>query len=129
FAAALRTGSDLTVDQATARALGRTSTLPPTTPDATHTPADVARAIQQEHDPLTRRECEVVNLLAEGLTDKQISSPLTTSPRTAEGHVQRILNKLGFTSRTQAATWAVGYRPAARDTASGASRDGRYPTA
>ena len=32
---------------------------------------------------------------------------LVIAPRTAEGHVQRILTKLGFTARTQVATWAA----------------------
>ncbi|WP_398860695.1 response regulator transcription factor [Streptomyces chengmaiensis] len=57
---------------------------------------------------LTLREREVVELLAQGLTDKEIAARLVISPRTAEGHVQRILRKLEFTSRVQVATWFCG---------------------
>nr|WP_318036770.1 helix-turn-helix transcriptional regulator [Streptomyces chengmaiensis] len=49
-----------------------------------------------------------MELLAQGLTDKEIAARLVISPRTAEGHVQRILRKLEFTSRVQVATWFCG---------------------
>ena len=52
---------------------------------------------------LTGREHEIALLVAQGQTNKQIASHLVISPRTAEGHVQSILAKLGFTSRTQIA--------------------------
>ncbi|MFE0201481.1 response regulator transcription factor [[Kitasatospora] papulosa] len=55
---------------------------------------------------LTPREQQVAALLAQGLTDKQIAAQLVVSLRTAQGHVQRILRKLGFTSRAQVAAWA-----------------------
>jgi len=53
--------------------------------------------------PLTPREREVALLVAQGESNKQIASHLVISPRTAEGHVQNILAKLGFTSRSQIA--------------------------
>ncbi|RMI30123.1 protein kinase [Nocardia stercoris] len=56
---------------------------------------------------LTRREREVAHLVAEGLTNKQIASRLVISQRTADGHVEHILTKLGFTSRAQIAAWIV----------------------
>jgi non-specific serine/threonine protein kinase len=59
--------------------------------------------------PLTPREREVVALIAQGLTNREIAASLVISERTAEGHVQSILNKLGFGSRTQIAAWAVKY--------------------
>ncbi|WKV70580.1 LuxR C-terminal-related transcriptional regulator [Streptomyces sp. PCS3-D2] len=62
--------------------------------------------------PLTRRETEVVELLVQGLADKQIAARLVISPRTVEGHVQRILAKLDLSSRVQVVTWAVGLDPA-----------------
>jgi predicted ATPase/DNA-binding CsgD family transcriptional regulator len=55
---------------------------------------------------LTRRESQVAELVAEGLTNKDIAVRLTIAQRTAENHVERILAKLGFTSRTQLAVWA-----------------------
>jgi non-specific serine/threonine protein kinase len=58
-------------------------------------------------DLLTAREREVAALVAQGLTNRQIAAKLVVTERTAETHVQNILNKLGFTSRAQVAAWAV----------------------
>jgi DNA-binding CsgD family transcriptional regulator len=58
-------------------------------------------------DALTPREREVVALLAEGLTNAQLAERLYISPRTAAVHVSNILTKLGMSSRTEAAAWAV----------------------
>jgi len=57
--------------------------------------------------PLSRREREVVVMVASGMTNKQIAERLFIAERTAEGHVERIRNKLGVRSRTEVATWAV----------------------
>jgi len=57
------------------------------------------------HDPLTPREREVVALIARGYTNKAIADELVITPATAARHVANILNKLGFTSRTQVAWW------------------------
>ncbi|MEW2511188.1 helix-turn-helix transcriptional regulator [Streptomyces sp. NPDC046870] len=59
---------------------------------------------------LTRRESQVAELVAEGLTNKDIAARLTIAQRTAENHVERILGKLGLTSRTQLAVWAYERR-------------------
>jgi DNA-binding CsgD family transcriptional regulator/tetratricopeptide (TPR) repeat protein len=58
-------------------------------------------------DALTPREREVVSLLAEGLTNSQVADRLYISPRTAAVHVSNILAKLGMSSRTEVAAWAV----------------------
>ena len=55
--------------------------------------------------PLAKRESEVAQLVADGLTNKQIGARLFISERTVENHVHHILNKMGFNSRTQLATW------------------------
>jgi predicted ATPase/DNA-binding CsgD family transcriptional regulator len=60
-----------------------------------------------EVGPLSRREQEVVRLVAAGMTNRQIGERLFISWRTAGGHVERIRNKLGVRSRTEVATWAV----------------------
>jgi predicted ATPase/DNA-binding CsgD family transcriptional regulator len=54
---------------------------------------------------LTKREREVAELVAQGLTNKQIAARLVIAQRTAEGHVENILAKLGLTTRIQVATW------------------------
>ena len=55
--------------------------------------------------PLAKREAEVARLVAEGLTNKQIGTRLFISERTVATHVGNILNKLGFASRAQIASW------------------------
>lgn len=56
---------------------------------------------------LTTREVEVLRLLGAGKANKEIAAELSISERTARTHVSSILRKLGLTSRTQAALWAV----------------------
>lgn len=56
---------------------------------------------------LSRRESEVLALLAQGLTNAEIAGRLFISPKTAGHHVSSILTKLGLRSRTEAAAYAV----------------------
>jgi non-specific serine/threonine protein kinase len=55
---------------------------------------------------LTRREQEVAALVVRGLTNREIAGQLYLSVRTVEVHVDHILSKLGFHTRTQLAAWA-----------------------
>ncbi|WP_345342917.1 ATP-binding protein, partial [Rhodococcus olei] len=96
FEAAHHEGHSLDLDAAVAYALGEE----PTTPPPTAGPST----------ELTRRERQVADLVAEGLTNKAIASRLVISPRTADGHVEHILTKLGFTSRTQIAAWVTEHQ-------------------
>jgi DNA-binding NarL/FixJ family response regulator len=57
--------------------------------------------------PLTPREHEIANLIAQGLSNREIADELVISPATAARHVANILAKLGFSSRTQVASWAT----------------------
>jgi len=65
---------------------------------------------------LTRREAEVAALAAGGLTNRDIAARLFLSVRTVEAHVDHILTKLGFHTRTQLAAWAYEAGPLAKDT-------------
>jgi predicted ATPase/DNA-binding NarL/FixJ family response regulator len=75
--------------------------------------------------PLSRREREVAELVALGLTNRAIAQRLFRSERTVEGHIERAFGKLGFSSRTQLAMWvsasAVSELPAA-------TRGSSFPT-
>ncbi|MCG3751981.1 LuxR C-terminal-related transcriptional regulator [Amycolatopsis sp. Poz14] len=90
YEAAFSRGSELGVDELLRYALPE--------PAASETPVPAA-------NPLTRRERQVAVLVAEGMSNKQIADKLVIAPRTAEGHVEKILAKLGFTTRTQIASW------------------------
>lgn len=79
--------------------------FPEEVPAAAPSPTRAART------QLTAREREVAALVAMGLSNKEIAEKLVISERTAEGHVERILGKLGFRSRSQIASWQAGGDP------------------
>jgi len=58
---------------------------------------------------LSRREREVSVLIAQGLTNRQISSALSISQKTVGSHIEHIMNKLELRSRTRIAVWAVAH--------------------
>ena len=93
FAAAETRGRAMTLDEAVEYALAHWG--------ASQTGADTGPG------GLTPRERDVASLVAQGLTNRQIAASLVVAERTAETHVQNILNKLGFDSRAQIAAWAV----------------------
>lgn len=68
---------------------------------------EAARSARSSPDPtlgtLTERETEVLHLIADGLTDREIAAALTISPRTVTTHVSGILHKLGARNRAEAA--------------------------
>ena len=98
----LQAGRQPTVEQAIAYALRR----PAPSPAASGGSAD------QETPQLTRREGEIAALVARGMSNRAIAAALVISPRTVDGHVERILAKLGFSSRAQVAAWVAGERDA-----------------
>ena len=91
-----RQNASLTLDAAVAKALGS---------DQTASDSSVAQS------PLTKRENQIADLVAEGLSNRAIAESLVLSPRTVDGHVEHILTKLEFSSRSQIASW-VGSRKA-----------------
>ncbi|MBF6338812.1 LuxR family transcriptional regulator [Nocardia abscessus] len=86
-------GEGLDHDQAIAYALDRSACGPQ--------PATVQAGV------LTARERQVAELLAQGLSNRQIAERLVVSPRTVDRHVENILCKLGFSSRAQVAAWTA----------------------
>jgi DNA-binding CsgD family transcriptional regulator len=98
FHAAHREGEAFSLDEAIGYALG----------EKVGEPRASRRAIEAR-SVLTRREREVADLIARGLSNRQIAETLVIAQRTAESHVEHILAKLGFTSRTQIAAWRAEY--------------------
>lgn len=68
---------------------------------------ELLRTPQEPRDPLTARETDVLRLIAEGLSNKQIARRLTLTEGTVKGYVSQILAKLHLDDRTQAALYAV----------------------
>ena len=93
FEAAFARGAAFSVDDGIAYALGErpTSATPPT----------------EQETVLTARELEIAELIAEGLSNRQIATRFTLSVRTVETHAQHIMLKLGFRSRAQIASWVA----------------------
>jgi non-specific serine/threonine protein kinase len=58
---------------------------------------------------LSPREIEIVRLVSQGCTDRQIAAELRISPRTVDGHLRRVFGKVGVTSRSALAAWGIQY--------------------
>ncbi len=97
FQKALDTGAGLSFDEAVGHALGLQGAAPTGVE-----PEVVVR--------LTKRETQIAELVADGLSNREISEQLFISQRTAEGHVDRTMRKLGFNTRAQIAAWVVERR-------------------
>ncbi|MGI5232573.1 ATP-binding protein [Actinoallomurus sp. CA-142502] len=94
YLAAIRRGAGLELDQAIDYVLGEDDLLP----GASAPSRDAA-------SPLTPREQQVAELIAQGKTNKEIAASLVIAQRTAEAHVENILVKLGYTSRAEVVMW------------------------
>lgn len=88
-------GLGLSVDEAIRVALGEAA------------PVQASGGRRMGDGRLSAREYEVCDLIAEGMTDREIATRLVLSVRTVNNHVQRILAKLGFSSRTQIVAWRI----------------------
>ncbi|HEX6327355.1 MAG TPA: helix-turn-helix transcriptional regulator [Jiangellaceae bacterium] len=75
--------------------------------EATYERLGAHRPARETPDGLTRRECEVLTLVADGHSNRQIGEMLYISDRTVARHLTNIFHKIGVTSRTQAARYAV----------------------
>jgi len=58
-------------------------------------------------EDLTDRENQILNLIADGFSNRQISCKLSISEATVENHVHHIYQKLGITNRSQAVLYAI----------------------
>jgi DNA-binding NarL/FixJ family response regulator len=61
-------------------------------------------------DGLTAREVEVLRLVALGMTDAQVAGQLVLSPRTVQGHLRSIYNKLSVSSRSAATRYTIEHK-------------------
>jgi non-specific serine/threonine protein kinase len=103
LAAVWANGRTMSLEQAIAFALTEIKI-----PDAPIAPLSSPRqTVKEKFGGLTGREREVATLIAQGKSNREIADALVLSERTVEGHVGNILNKLGFHTRTQIATWAT----------------------
>jgi DNA-binding NarL/FixJ family response regulator len=59
---------------------------------------------------LTAREVEVLRLVAQGLSDRAVADLLVLSPRTVQGHVRSIFNKIHVNSRVAATRYAIEHQ-------------------
>jgi non-specific serine/threonine protein kinase len=73
---------------------------------------------------LSHRELQIAEFVTRGLTSREIAQRLSISTRTAEGHVERLRNKLGFRSRAQVAAWVTAQVDESRISTLGGSRPG-----
>jgi predicted ATPase/DNA-binding SARP family transcriptional activator/DNA-binding CsgD family transcriptional regulator/Tfp pilus assembly protein PilF len=110
--AAFAEGQKMTFEEAVEYARSEGKSHPPTTLVTEHGPTDKSTG------NLTHREREVALLVTRGLTNRQISTELSISERTAANHVAKILRKLGLRSRAQIAAH-TGAFTAAAETRSG----------
>jgi len=77
---------------------------------ATAPATDVRPSFDQELDQLTTREREVLRLIAQGYTYKEVARELFISVKTVESHVSSVLRKLQLSSRHQLTRWATERR-------------------
>jgi len=69
-----------------------------------------ARAHTRSEETLTGRERDVLLLVSEGMTNKQIADRLGISQKTVKTHLTKVFQRIGVTDRTQAALWAQRHR-------------------
>ncbi len=77
---------------------------------STPRPTPMAPAVanlQGGHDPLTDREMEILQLIVDGHTNREIATTLFISEKTVKNHVTNLLRKLNLADRTQAAVYAI----------------------
>ena len=84
-------------------------------PHRGHGEKDLADRGPAPDERLTARESEVVQLVARGMSNKAIAHQLGISPRTVEGHLNHVFDKLGILSRTELVHYALASRLVVRE--------------
>lgn len=107
FEQAWTAGQTLTLDGALALVQLSVNDLVAVPPTPAPTPAAPKPTGKRQRLGLSARECEVAVQIAQGHSNRAIAAALVLSERTVENHVANILNKLGFTNRSQIAAWVV----------------------
>jgi ATP/maltotriose-dependent transcriptional regulator MalT len=108
FTTAFKKGRTLSFDQAIAYAQAQSPPIDQETPSPQPAPEKVPSAAYP--GGLTRREVNVLHLVAQGLTDAQVADKLFISRRTVNGHLRSIYSKLGVSTRTAAVHFAVTHK-------------------
>lgn len=86
---------------------GETFIQPELTPVLKMRQEEKNNSLTEVEDTLTKREIEVLKLLAEGLFNKEIAYTLSISEKTVKNHVSNIFKKINVSDRTQAAVYAI----------------------
>jgi len=86
---------------------GETFIQPELTPVLKMRQEEKNNSLSEMDDVLTKREIEVLKLLAEGLFNKEIAYTLNISEKTVKNHVSNIFKKINVSDRTQAAVYAI----------------------
>lgn len=81
---------------------------------------------QGRHD-LSEREIEIIELVAQGLTNQEIAAALTISKRTVDNHVSNIFTKTGAKNRVALLNWAMDHGKICRDGFNCCSIEGKKP--
>ena len=101
IAYALETKDALPTDAQSPKVEAEEASSPPSPP------LSPRRALKQKFGGLTSRDGEVARLVAQGKSNRAIADELVVGVSTVEAHITHILSKLGFSSHTQIAAWAV----------------------
>jgi predicted ATPase/DNA-binding CsgD family transcriptional regulator len=108
FSIAWNQGRAMTPDQVRS-ARGKVASFAPTLAAQASAPP-VVKSIARVPDGLTRRELEVLRMVARGLTDAQVAEKLVLSPHTVHAHLRTIYSKLGVSSRSAATRYAYEHK-------------------